>query len=290
MCIIVAKKKGVKMPSDEIIKNCWDVNDDGAGIAWVEGGVVKAKKGFMKFKNYKNFIKRLARRIDLDNTDIVMHFRITSVGETLPKMTHPFRVDTTDDKRRTLLNMEGQMFVFHNGTISGVKKFEKTYSDTFAFTKGILQPMYNINKKFHTDKRFLDIIETVINGDKLAFITKEGIELVGDYVEEDGVFYSNYSFEDWSRYYSSYRSYSYYDYKPNRSYFTVPTTEEYLEAVERVSLELQSIYCDYSIEKIEAFDRDYGEDIDIIRDWESTNPDSDDNILLSCELEALGVC
>lgn len=288
MCIIVAKKKGVEMPTGEIIKNCWESNSDGAGIAWVENGVVKARKGFMQLNKFKGFVKRLSKKIDLTNTDVIMHFRITSVGETLPKMTHPFRVDTTDDKRRTLLNMEGQMFVFHNGTITGVKKFEKTYSDTFAFTKGCLQPMYSLNRRFHTDKRYIDIMETVINGDKLAFITPDGIELIGEYVDDKGIQYSNYGYEDYSYYYSYGRNY--YSYYSNKAYFTAPTDKEYADAVEIMCEALQGIYSDYSEAKIEEVRDSYSDEIDTIRDWESLHPDSENNTTLSYELEVLGVC
>ena len=286
MCIIVAKKAGAKFPTDKIIENCWEGNSDGAGIAWVQGNKVKVRKGFMKLASLKRFIKQLQRKVNLDETDVVLHFRITSVGETLAKMTHPFRIDTDDDKRRTLLSMEGKSFVFHNGTITGVKKFEKTYSDTFSFTKGVLQPLYSMNKRFQYDNRCVELIETVINGDKLAFITPEGIKLIGEFVVDKDIYYSNYGYEGWGKYYGyGYGGYSY----SWRDYYTTPTRSDYTKAVTKVKDALQDVYCDYTLEEIEAFSKKYEDEIDTILDWETNNPLDDDNEHLRYELDMLGV-
>jgi len=280
MCIIVAKNKGIKMPSLETLKNCWNGNSDGAGMSWVENNIVKTKKGFMTWKHFTKHLKQLEKRVNLDETDVIMHFRITSIGETMAKMTHPFRVDAHDDKSRTLLNMDGKMFVFHNGTMSGIRAIEKKYSDTFAFTKSIAYPMYRIDKAFHTKPNFIEVMETVINGDKLAFITPKGIKLIGDFNECEGISYSNYGYEDWGKYFTP-RRYIYLN--------DSPTTTEYLTSVSYVRPELQAIYIDYTIENVEAFKEAFSYEIETIGEWEMAFPDHKDNQMLIYELEQMGV-
>jgi hypothetical protein len=194
-------------------------------------------------------------------------------------MTHPFRVDANDDKTRTLLNMEGKMFMFHNGTISSIRALEKKYSDTFAFAKSIAYPMYKTDRNFHLKPNFIEIMETIINGDKLAFITTKGIKLIGDFNESEGVSYSNYGYEDWSQFYT--KKYTYLS--------DTPTKMEYLASVNRVQPELPLIYMDYTIDNIEKFKLDFYYEIETIGEWEMAFPDHKENFMLIYELEQMGV-
>ena len=62
MCIIVAKKKGLELPTKEILENCFTANDDGAGISWnTDNGTVIIEKGFMTFNEFYN------RLLEIDN-------------------------------------------------------------------------------------------------------------------------------------------------------------------------------------------------------------------------------
>ena len=49
MCIIVAKKKGLELPTKEILRNCFNYNSDGAGLMFNDGKQVFIEKGFMDF-------------------------------------------------------------------------------------------------------------------------------------------------------------------------------------------------------------------------------------------------
>ena len=46
MCIIVSKKKGLELPTKEILRNCFNYNSDGAGIMFNDGKQVFIEKGF----------------------------------------------------------------------------------------------------------------------------------------------------------------------------------------------------------------------------------------------------
>ena len=89
MCIIAVKTEGVKMPNDTILKTMWRSNPDGAGfmVKRKRSKLVDLKKGFM---TYDSFMKALKKAKIKDSDIVVMHFRITSAGKTLPRLTHPF--------------------------------------------------------------------------------------------------------------------------------------------------------------------------------------------------------
>ena len=60
MCIIVAKEKGQKLPSKDILKTCFNNNDDGAGFMYVQDGKVIIDKGYMDFKSFYKRVTRTA--------------------------------------------------------------------------------------------------------------------------------------------------------------------------------------------------------------------------------------
>ena len=52
MCIAIYSLKGNEIPNDEILRNCFHNNGDGAGIAFNHNGQVKIVKGFMDFNSF----------------------------------------------------------------------------------------------------------------------------------------------------------------------------------------------------------------------------------------------
>ena len=288
MCIIVAKPKGVKMPSWGILENCWDANDDGAGVAFSNGEAVHIRKGLMTFAEFKKYVMKLSMKNDLENMDFIAHFRITSVGETTPRMTHPFRVDTEDIKQRMSVSGSGKMYAFHNGTITSMKTYSKTYSDTFLFTETVLNPMFEIDQRFYEDKHFSKIITTLLDGDKLALIDKHGIKLYGNFNESNGVYYSNYGYEDWTQNYIKTANGTYY-YIRNIKQYTRVSKEEYIKACRKVEYDMWSLYANPTESVIDKFSKENADEIDDITTWESMNTLDKDNLGYTADLEALGV-
>ena len=92
MCIIVAKNKGIDMPDNKTLERCFQNNPDGAGIMYAENGAVHIRKGFMTYSDFKNYLNELENRLNLKNTALVMHFRITTHGGTNPQTCHPFPI------------------------------------------------------------------------------------------------------------------------------------------------------------------------------------------------------
>lgn len=198
MCIIAAKAAGVAMPNRQTIRNMWDHNPDGAGIMYVENGMVRVEKGFMKYKSFAKKLDQLEKRLDMTKTPVVMHFRITTHGGTKPENCHPFPItDSIGALRKT--QSVTDVGVAHNGIIPITPR--KDISDTMEYIASQLAPLKRALPRFYENKNAMLLIKNAIDS-KMAFLTKEGkIYTVGNFVEDEGILYSNYSYEDYRGYY-----------------------------------------------------------------------------------------
>lgn len=194
MCIIVAKKKNIPMPSDKILKNCFNNNPDGAGIMLASKGQVWGFKGLMTFEAFESKLKQLTKRFgNLDKLTVVMHFRITTHGSSVPENTHPFPMSTSYDDLRAL-EWTAKQGVAHNGIIYATSHhddiFVEDVSDTMVFIKRIAAPV--AKRAFITKRRDLLDMLYLIADSKLAFIDDKGnLVTAGKFEKKDGVLYSN---------------------------------------------------------------------------------------------------
>lgn len=193
MCIIAIKQAGVKMPAMGTIENMWYNNNDGAGLMYAAGGSVHIEKGFMTLKSFKDALKRLKKTIDIINTPVVMHFRITTHGGTAPGNCHPFPVS----EKLPLLKMtksKAPLGVAHNGIID-IKPSKKDISDTMEYIISQLAPLYQLKKDFYRRPAGKKLVYNFIKS-KMVFLDGAGrIETVGDFITEDGILYSNNSYK-----------------------------------------------------------------------------------------------
>lgn len=190
MCIIVAKPAGVQCPSLETLETCFNSNPDGAGLMFPDGDQVRIIKGFMAWDEFSSTLKALG---DVTNTGLVMHFRITTHGGTRPECCHPFPL-TDDDTALRALDTRAAVGVAHNGVIHG-QATDATTSDTMAYIRDVLAPLQHMAGDLLANDDAMTVVESTI-GSKLAFLEPDGaITTVGDFIEENGVFYSNSSFK-----------------------------------------------------------------------------------------------
>jgi len=191
MCIIVAKPAGAAIDI-ETLRNCWDENPHGAGIAYAMNGKLVIEKGFMKWEVFKEFI------IDTEQwTDIPMliHFRVATVGNKDQDNTHPFEV------------IPGKLAFAHNGTIKGMAVKEKPeLSDTNIFCRYVLKQLPH---NFLSNTGIVTLMYSSL-GDwgKLAFLDNEGeitiFNEAGGHEKAD-VWYSNDDYLGrWGHYYKGY--------------------------------------------------------------------------------------
>lgn len=196
MCIAIAIPANTAFPTDKIFENCFSHHDDGAGYAWAPGdGKVHFSKGHMTVEEMiKNF------RADVpEGCACLIHFR-TGTGGKGPEYTHPFCI-TDDLKSQYMLKgtFKGNMLI-HNGIFSGLGKTVGPYegkhlSDTQEFVI-----------KYAIDPKSVD---AVVATNKIASINPKGaIVKVGQWIDVEGISYSNSSY---SYAYTAYTSPSYYD-------------------------------------------------------------------------------
>lgn len=219
MCIIVAKNAGIPMPSIEILHNCFDNNPDGAGFMIAAKNNVYGFKGLMTFEEFADELARAEKRFGrLDKLPVVLHFRITTHGSSVAGNTHPFPLKGGYREMRKTQWCADQGFA-HNGIIlqtsrdPDIKKHK--VSDTMVFAKKYAAPIAKY-ASIASDPALLNMLYEVADS-KLCFLNKKGkIATRGDFIEQDGVLYSNTSFREERK---ATRSVYYYDFEGYYDYY-----------------------------------------------------------------------
>lgn len=182
MCIAIIKPKNVKCPSYKKLRTCFQNNDDGAGYAIYNPSACRwiVKKGFMTFSSFKKSLKKEK----IDPADIVFyHFRIGTSGGTIGAYTHPFPI-SSNPADLMKLEYETENIIMHNGIMGAG---EPGLSDTQVFIRDILYPLSGYIQK----PAVFDVIKKCSEGSRLCIAMKDKIRLTGNWIDVDGIFYSN---------------------------------------------------------------------------------------------------
>ena len=86
MCVIASIPAGRSL-SEEELREMWQTNPDGAGIAWISGNKVATYKS-MKLKPFLRKFKQVVEHHG--QSDILVHMRIATHGEVCLDNNHPF--------------------------------------------------------------------------------------------------------------------------------------------------------------------------------------------------------
>lgn len=215
MCIIVYKPKQKPLPKKEILQNCFNNNDDGAGYMYAKNNQVFFKKGFLTFDSFYKELKKDYEKNKLDNNNLVMHFRIGTSGGINKEKTHPFIISNNlHDLDK--LSGSGKSCMVHNGILSDYVNNNKELSDTQNFTKDFLYPVLKLaNWNFKNDYVKKLIQQQIGNTNKIIILDKnDNIYKYGEFIEDNGIYYSNTTYNySYKNYYSNYYSSYYDDYK-----------------------------------------------------------------------------
>lgn len=186
MCIIVVKKCGAQLPDRKTLENCFNANPDGAGYMIAEGNNVNISKGFLKFAPLYDELRKIPR---LQSRSLVIHFRIATHGAKTQALTHPFPLSNLQADLDAL-NVSAQIGIAHNGIIHGMKTDNNT-SDTAAFISRILYPLRDVIHR----PEIIKLIKMATDTSKFAIMYGDGtLRLVGEFLKEKGIFYSNSSY------------------------------------------------------------------------------------------------
>ena len=177
MCIILLAE--TKHLTKDILTKAENNNPHGSGIAWINQKTKKVqwiKAENLTAKKIYKIIK--SKKIQLP---YIVHFRITSIGETCDKLCHPFSLNAKlNENELTGSSEEGVLF--HNGTM-------RSYNDH-------LKLIFNLNNEklpsgkisdsrtmsyLASEKRLgFEYLERCTKGQKIAVLTPKGIKTFGD--------------------------------------------------------------------------------------------------------------
>lgn len=174
MCVIVHKPSGVDIPA-EVVKACFAVNSDGAGLAyWTRRGI-KVIKGLMAVNDA---LEAIDQHMD---KSLVIHFRLKTHGIRNAHQTHPFALeDKTGDAKAYDPQKIWRAVLFHNGILSNFG--DSTKSDTLDFCQNVLAKV----KSCEARRKILKEV-----GSKFALLQDGSVWLIGDFTKYEGMSFSN---------------------------------------------------------------------------------------------------
>ena len=176
MCIAILAPKGQTVPN-EVLVRAFNGNRDGAGFAYIKKGEIVVDKGYMELPVFCNKYKQLIASKVHEDSPMLIHCRIATIGKVCAENCHPFRI------------REGAMI--HNGSLwwDSYSSRASAKSDTRLFAE-----------RLHNALKYDDMIvdkaglEKAIGFDKMAFLFKTGKYII---LNEDrgtwhgGVWYSH---------------------------------------------------------------------------------------------------
>ncbi len=197
MCIIAIKSKGVNPPSKEILKNMFDANPDGAGIAYNFNGTLHIIKGLMTFEEFWDECKIIPKE-----SGAIYHTRIETSGGICKELTHPFILDEDIlQQRKTYISTSKGEAVAHNGVFNEFTH-KNLNNDTTQFISEYLSPLKKL-KDLTSNSILDDDLDRIINklcsySNKLTIINQDGdIKHYGDgWILDNGIYYSNSTYQD----------------------------------------------------------------------------------------------
>lgn len=176
MCIIAIKSKGIKFPSVETVQTMCENNPHGFSIVTQRGSRRPRIYKTLKIADFMSYYRALLGASNGEDTSMFIHTRIKTHGTMRIENCHGWRTD-------------GLVFA-HNGILSIQNREDMTDSETFL--RDIFAPIYRIGGWKAADKA----IQACIGTSKFVFMDKQGeLRYYGHYIEDDGVLYSNTSYQ-----------------------------------------------------------------------------------------------
>lgn len=208
MCIIIAKNKENRLPTNKELEYCFDYNNDGAGFMYTDNGKVILDKGYMTKESFMARYKTLCKKYNnFKDKCLVIHCRIGTAGTNSPQNTHPYALTKKINKLHKTYT-KASVGIAHNGIISDYQPHgDKDINDTQNFIRTYMVQRAKEDKEFYKRQWERTQIEDITHS-KFAILDKDdNLYLIGVFTKEDNLAFSN----------SHYKpvSYSYY-YKDNK--------------------------------------------------------------------------
>ena len=205
MCIIASSRVGMRQPTDKEFTACFVNNPHGAGYMFARNGEIHIHKGFMTLHDFLSAVH--AEKFTADDA-VVYHFRISTQAGISPFMTHPFPWSKNLEDMELLDCVSKECAFAHNGIIHCTSDpNNKRHSDTALFITKLMPSIIQGDADLRDDK-VLDLIDTMTNS-KWAIMDSSGyIAHVGEFINDDGLLFSNHSFQTQPYRYTPYSHFS----------------------------------------------------------------------------------
>ena len=192
MCLVIGKPVGAPIPGRKKLKHYFNCHPDGFGVSFQYRRAVRTIKGAMTIKEmFKllNTIRCLIQPKRPDDIDMLLQWRSAVTGSVSRKFCHPFPV-VAEQEQLDSLDTLSELALAHNGVIWDYKfsypKTGKDINDAQEFIKdfvvGLGQAVF--------DPSVQKLIEAYTKS-KFALLSSEGLCYIGEFIEENGCFYSN---------------------------------------------------------------------------------------------------
>jgi hypothetical protein len=200
MCIMFLKRADQGFPADEVLKIGWDDNRDGASYSWLDMETKEwvTIKGLMSWTAFKERFDADRELYNLDDKEVVVHFRVGTTGGITGGATHPFPAEEQEGLTVNTLEYRSNGVLFHNGTIG---KSNKEYSDSQIGVMKYAWPLIPLifeNDK-EPDEQLLVVLRKCLDGkvSRWCICYKEHVITFGKWhkQKETGVIFSNKRFK-----------------------------------------------------------------------------------------------
>lgn len=201
MCVIILIPQGKEISYEEF-EAAWEVNPDGAGFAIrTPNNRIYYKRGFMKIADFYSEVCKY-----MGEFEMMLHFRISTSRITNKVQTHPYNIEQITSLQGLTTHTVSCM----NGTIKGQKEYiidKVSYNDTMSY-------IYDNNLLFKDMSQQITDIISEDSGAKWCSMSPKGTFFSNNFIEKNGIYYSN---DNHLRYmeYMSYLDYYYYEYDIN---------------------------------------------------------------------------
>jgi hypothetical protein len=194
VCLIVVKPKGKPMPPMDDFDRWFTSHPDGFGLAYNQSGHVVINKGQLSVKAMRKSLKHIMSEIDTEKTDMMFHFRQATDGSVKSHNCHPFPISPTGGHK---LKNVCDMAVAHNGIIFDCKPTKnEDKTDSQIFIERYLVPMEGA----FLNKGVASLI-TAYTTSKFCILNGITYILIGKFIEDNGYFYSNLGYLNYTEYY-----------------------------------------------------------------------------------------
>ena len=203
MCVIAAKPANVAMFDKQTLKNMCVRNPDGCGICFPYKGKVHIVKGLMTAEDAWAALQMWDEEVDFFKNPVIFHARISTAHGVNAALTHPFPLTNNIDYMREL-ECDAEVGIAHNGIID--IDYGPRESDTMAFIRRMVYPVSRICKKWYQNDIAMGMLDDFCDS-KLAIMRSNGeLAYVGNFIEENGIYYSNSSYLGYQGYSGVYKS------------------------------------------------------------------------------------